>query len=55
MSWPERRFSQVFVEADEVAEEAIDPSAQYSVICPGAFADGWSTNDTSLVGGEPSG
>jgi hypothetical protein len=55
MSWPERNFTQDFVEADRMAEEAIDPSATYSVICLGAFAVGWSTNDTALVGGEPSG
>jgi len=52
MSWPERTFRQTFVEAG--AEEPPDPSARYSVICLGAFADGWSTNDSVLVGGKPS-
>ena len=51
MSWPERTFRQTFVEAG--AEEPPDPSARYTVICLGAFADGWSTNDSVLVGGEP--
>ncbi len=51
MSWPERTFEQIFVEAG--AEEPPDPSARYTVICLGAFADGWSTNDSVLVGGKP--
>ena len=56
MSWPERTFTQVFVEAEgATAEEPIDPSARYSVICLGTFPDGWSTNDGALVGGKPSG
>jgi len=55
MSWPERSFTQVFVEVEGRAEEQIDPSARYSVICLGAFADGWSTNDSALVGGRPPG
>jgi hypothetical protein len=54
MSWSERTFTQVFVEA-EGAEDSIDPSAGYTVICLGAFADGWSTNDGAAVRGEPSG
>jgi hypothetical protein len=54
MSWSERTFTQVFVEAEE-AEEPIDPAAGYTVICLGAFADGWSTNDGAAVRGEPSG
>ncbi len=54
MAWSERTFTQVFVEAEE-AEEPIDPSARYSVTCLGTFPDGWSTNDSVLVGGEPSG
>jgi hypothetical protein len=53
MSWSQRTFAQVFVEAEE-AEDSIDPSAGYTVICLGAFADGWSTNDAVAVGGEPS-
>jgi hypothetical protein len=55
VSWSERTFMQVFVEAEGKAEEPIDPATRYSVICLGAFADGWSTNDSVLVGGEPSG
>ena len=56
MSWSERTFTQVFVEAEGgKAEEPIDPSTRYSVICLGAFSGGWSTNDSVLVGGEPSG
>jgi hypothetical protein len=55
MSWSERSFKQIFVEAEGEAEEPIDPSAGYAVICLGAFADGWSTNDSVLVEGEPSG
>jgi hypothetical protein len=55
MSWSERTFKQIFVEAEGEAEEPIDPSAGYAVICLGAFADGWSTNDSALVEGKPSG
>jgi hypothetical protein len=55
MSWSERNFKQIFVEAVGEAEEPIDPSAGYAVTCLGAFADGWSTNDSALVEGEPSG
>jgi hypothetical protein len=55
MSWSERSFKQIFVEAEGEAEEPIDPSAGYAVTCLGAFADGWSTNDSALVEGEPSG
>ncbi len=55
MSWSQSSFTQVFVEAEGRTEEPIDPSARYSVICLGAFADGWSTNDSVLVGGKPSG
>jgi hypothetical protein len=55
MSWSERSFTQVFVEAEGEAEEPVDPSAGYSVTCLGAFSGGWSTNDSVLVGGEPSG
>jgi hypothetical protein len=56
MSWSERAFMQVFVEAERgEAEEPIDPSAAYTVTCLGAFEDGWSTNDSVLVEGEPSG
>jgi hypothetical protein len=55
MSWSERTFTQVFVEAEGEVEEPIDPSARYSVTCSGAFADGWSTNDNVPVAGEPSG
>ena len=55
MSWSERSFTQVFVEAEGKAEEPVDPSAGYSVICLGAFGDGWSTNDSVPVAGEPSG
>jgi hypothetical protein len=55
MSWSERTFMQVFVEAEGKVEEPIDTAMRYSVICLGAFADGWSTNDSVLVGGEPSG
>jgi hypothetical protein len=54
MSWSGHTFSQKFVEA-EGAEDSIDPSAGYSVICLGAFADGWSTNDSATVGGKASG
>jgi hypothetical protein len=54
MVWSERTFTQIFVEAEE-AEDSIDPAAEYTVICLGAFADGWSTNDGAAVGGEPSG
>ena len=55
MSWSERSFTQVFVEAEGKAEEPIDPSAGYSVTCLGAFSGGWSTNASAQVGGEPSG
>jgi hypothetical protein len=55
MSWSERTFKQIFVEAEGEAEEPIDPSAGYTVTCLGAFADGWSTNDSVLVEGKPSG
>jgi hypothetical protein len=56
MSWAERTFTQVFVEAEGgKVEEPIDPSAGYTVTCLGAFADGWSTNDSVLVEGKPSG
>lgn len=55
MSWSKRTFMQVFVEAEGKAEEPIEPSAGYSVTCSGAFSDGWSTNDSAQVGGEPSG
>lgn len=56
MSWPERAFRQAFVEAEgRKVEEPIDPSARYSVTCLGTFPDGWSTNDSVLVGGRPSG
>jgi hypothetical protein len=55
MSWPDRTFAQVFVEAEGEADEPIDPSTRYSVICLGAFSGGWSTNDSVLVEGEPSG
>jgi hypothetical protein len=54
MSWSGHTFSQKFVAA-EGTEDSIDPSAGYSVICLGAFADGWSTNDSAPVGGEPPG
>jgi len=56
MSWPERTFAQVFVEAEgRRVQEPIDPSARYSVTCLGTFPEGWSTNDSVLVAGEPSG
>jgi hypothetical protein len=56
VSWSERTFTQVFVEAERgKVEEPIDPSAVYTVTCLGAFADGWSTNDSVLVEGKPSG
>jgi hypothetical protein len=56
MSWSERTFMQVFVEAEGgKAEVPINPSAAYTVTCLGAFEDGWSTNDSGLVEGEPSG
>jgi hypothetical protein len=55
MSWSERTFAQVFVEAEGgKVEEPIDPSTQYSVTCLGAFSGGWSTNDSVRVVGEPS-
>jgi hypothetical protein len=54
MSWLAHTFRQRFVEA-KGAKESIDPSAEYSVICLAAFADGWSTNDSAPVRGEPSG
>jgi len=54
MSWPERSFRQVFVAVEGgKIEEPIDPSARYSVTCIGTFPEGWSTNDSVLVGGEP--
>jgi hypothetical protein len=53
--WSERAFTQVFVQAEGKSDEPVDPSAGYSVTCLGAFADGWSTNDSVLVEGEPSG
>jgi hypothetical protein len=56
MLWSERTFSQVFVETGgRKVDEPIDPSARYSVMCVGAFSDGWSTNSNATVGGEPSG
>jgi hypothetical protein len=55
MSWSQRTFTQVFVEAEGgKAGEPVDPSTRYSVVCLGAFSGGWSTNDSVLVGGEPS-
>jgi len=55
MSWPERTFAQVFVEAEgRKVEVPIDPSARYSVTCSGTFAEGWSTSDSAAVGGKPS-
>jgi len=55
MSWSERTFSQVSVEAEEgEVEDPIDPSALYTVRCLGIFPDGWSTNGTVLVENEPS-
>ena len=55
MSRPERTFGQLFVEVKGKVEVPIDPSARYTVRCFGTFPDGWSTNDSVLVGGEPSG
>jgi hypothetical protein len=56
VSWPQRTFRQVFVEAEGgKVEEPIDPSARYSVTCSGTFPGGWSTNASLLVGGEPPG
>ena len=55
VSWSERSFKQIFREGEGKAEDQIDTSTGYSVICLGAFADGWSTNDSVLVEGEPSG
>jgi hypothetical protein len=56
MSWSERTFRQVFVEAEgRKAEDPIDRSARYSVTCLATFSNGWSTSSSALVGGEPSG
>ncbi|MCA1688730.1 MAG: hypothetical protein LC714_09145, partial [Actinobacteria bacterium] len=56
MSWSERTFTQLFVEAERrKVEEPVDASARYSVTCMGAFSNGWSTNSNAPVGGDPSG
>jgi hypothetical protein len=54
MSWSERTFTQVFARAEQHAvEEPIDPSSRYTVTCVGSFSNGWSTNASALVVGEP--
>lgn len=56
MSRSERSFTQVFVGAEEgKVEEPGDRPGGYTVTCLGAFPDGWSTNDSVLVEGGPSG
>jgi hypothetical protein len=55
MSWSERTFMQVFAKAEQnTVEEPIDTSARYTVTCVGSFSNGWSTNASAFVAGEPS-
>jgi hypothetical protein len=56
MAFPERTFSQEFVEAGgRKIEDPIEPANDYWALCSGQFSGGWSMTDSAPVKGTPPG